>query len=105
MPEPKMRICTDVNGMWFRQLQFNEGDVHRGHYHSEDHATLLALGTLCVTVDGVRHEYTAPHIIVIEKGKRHDLTAVGGPALAYCCAPVSDVPTFYPPPPQERTPS
>ncbi|OQW34876.1 MAG: hypothetical protein A4E20_01480 [Nitrospira sp. SG-bin2] len=98
MAEPKIRICTDVNGMWVRQLLFEQvGDTHRGHYHSEDHATLLTYGSLSINVDGVGHTYTAPHIIVITKGKRHDLTALEPGTLAYCVAPVADVPTFYPP--------
>ncbi len=92
MPEPKMK-CSTEGGMWVRQLVFKKGDVHRGHYHSEDHVTLLAMGKIKIVVDGTTHEFKAPHIITITKGKRHDLTALES-SIAYCVAPISDMTTI-----------
>lgn len=96
MPEPKMLISTE-GGMWVRQLAFAKDDVHRGHYHSHEHVTLLAYGSLRVTVERKQTEHTAPAILVIGKMKRHDLTALQDGTIAYCVAPIDDVTTFEAP--------
>jgi quercetin dioxygenase-like cupin family protein len=88
-----MKISTE-GGMWVRQLAFNDGDVHRGHYHSHDHVTLLAHGRLRVDVEGVQTDFTAPTIIVIGRMKRHDLTALAPNTVAYCVAPEADLTTW-----------
>ena len=93
MAEPLIRLNAE-GGLWVRQLHFvHATDVHIGHLHSHDHVTLLATGSLQVTVDGVSQTFNAPHIILITKGKHHDLQAMVDGTVAYCVAPIADVTT------------
>lgn len=60
------------------------GDIEHGHTHQFDHLTLLASGSLRVTVDGVVSDFKAPHMIFIKKDKNHELVALEDETVAYC---------------------
>lgn len=62
----------------------NAGDMESGHTHQFDHLTLLASGRLQVTVEGKVSEFTAPHMIYIQKDKNHELVALEPNTTAYC---------------------
>jgi hypothetical protein len=59
-----------VSNLYSRQMHFiNKGDVELGHTHLYDHFTLLATGSLRVTIDGADTVFTAPNMIFIRKDK------------------------------------
>jgi quercetin dioxygenase-like cupin family protein len=60
------------------------GDIEQGHCHPFDHLTLLASGSLRVTVEGQVTEFKAPHMIYIHKDKQHELVALEDNTTAYC---------------------
>lgn len=62
----------------------NAGDVMHGHAHKYDHTTLVASGRVRFTVDGATSEFSAPHMVVVAKGKVHDLTALEPNTVCYC---------------------
>lgn len=66
--------------MFFRHA----GDYEQGHAHDYDHLTLLAAGSLKVTVDGQSTVYKAPHMIYIHKDKQHELVALEDKTVAFC---------------------
>ena len=81
-PEVKMAV---VDGVWAKQMHFvKAGDVMGGHRHIHNHMTLLAKGSLQVTVEGTETTFVAPHIIFIVKGEEHTLTALEDGTVAYC---------------------
>lgn len=74
-----------VANLYSRMMHFkNAGDVEHGHSHQFDHLTLLAKGKLKVTVEGHTTEFTAPHMIYIQKDKLHELQALVPDTVAYC---------------------
>lgn len=90
MEYPNTQIGCVAN-LWSKQMHFiKAGDTERGHSHIFSHLTLLAKGSLRVTVEGVSTEFTAPHMIYIEKEKIHELTALEDDTLAYCIHALRD---------------
>lgn len=74
-----------VANLFARQMYFvKEGDIERGHTHPFDHLTLLAHGSLSVTVEGKTTEFKAPHMIYIHAEKQHELVALEDDTVAYC---------------------
>jgi quercetin dioxygenase-like cupin family protein len=68
-----------------RQMFFRyAGDYEQGHTHDYDHLTLLAAGSLRVTVDGQSTVFKAPHMIYIHKDKMHELVALEDHTVAFC---------------------
>jgi quercetin dioxygenase-like cupin family protein len=83
-----------VANLFSRMMVFNHaGDIEHGHTHSFDHLTLLASGSLKVTVDGQATEFKAPHMIYIHKDKEHELVALEDNTVAYCIHALRDVDT------------
>jgi mannose-6-phosphate isomerase-like protein (cupin superfamily) len=80
-----------VDTVWIKQMNFQyRGDVEVGHRHTHDHVTLLAQGSLQVIVgDGIT-EFTAPHMIVIQKDQEHILKALEDNTVAYCVHALRD---------------
>jgi quercetin dioxygenase-like cupin family protein len=66
------------------------GDIERGHAHQFDHLTLLASGSVRVTVEGKTSDFTAPHMIYIHKDKHHELLALEDNTVAYCIHALRD---------------
>jgi hypothetical protein len=84
MTHPSISIGCVAN-LYSRQMHFiNAGDIEVGHTHQFDHLTLLAKGSLKVTVEGKATEFTAPQMIYIHAGKVHELEALTDGAVAYC---------------------
>jgi len=74
-----------VNNLWARMMFFKSaGDIEPGHTHQFDHMTLLAYGSLEVTVDERTTVFKAPHLIYIKKGKEHELVALEDGTVAIC---------------------
>ncbi len=84
MSQPNVHIGCVAN-IFSRMMHFEKaGDIEQGHTHAFDHLTLLAKGKLKVTVEGVESEFTAPHMIYIQKHKLHQLEALLDGTVAYC---------------------
>jgi hypothetical protein len=84
MNVPEIKLGCVAN-LWSRQMHFlKEGDVEHGHTHQFNHLTLLAHGSLRVTVDGVSTDFKAPNMIYIHKDKMHELVALEDNTVAYC---------------------
>jgi quercetin dioxygenase-like cupin family protein len=60
------------------------GDKELGHAHAFDHLTLLASGSLQVTVDNNTTVFNAPHMIFIKAEKIHELVAMQDDTVAFC---------------------
>jgi hypothetical protein len=74
-----------VANLFSKQLHFvNKNDLEVGHTHPFDHLTLLAHGSLEVTVNGKTNIYKAPHMIYISKDHKHELKALEDNTVAYC---------------------
>lgn len=74
-----------VANLYTRQMHFEKaGDSELGHVHYFDHMTLLAKGSLRVTVNDKTTEFVAPHMIYIKAEYRHELVALEDDTLVYC---------------------
>jgi quercetin dioxygenase-like cupin family protein len=83
-----------VDGVWCKQMHFKEkGCTMSGHTHTHNHLTLLAKGSLKVTVEGKVTVFTAPHMIFIHKDNAHELVALEDDTVAYCIHAVRDADT------------
>lgn len=81
-PQVKLGYAGNI---FVRQMFFtNKGDVKETHVHQFDHLTLLAKGSVEVTVDGTARTFTAPQMIWIAKDKDHQLVALEDGTLAFC---------------------
>lgn len=88
MNSPDIQIGAVAN-LYSRQMHFRKaGDVEQGHIHQFDHLTLLASGSLRVTVEGKTTEFKAPHMIYIKADHRHELVALEDDTVAYCIHPL-----------------
>jgi len=84
MTAPTVNIGTVAN-VFVRQMVFAAaGDQEFGHEHPFDHMTLLAKGSMSVTVGDKETVFTAPSMIYIEANTRHTLVAVSEQTVAYC---------------------
>jgi len=78
-----------VSNLWVKQMHFEEsGDLMQGHSHKFDHPTLVAHGSVRVTVEGVETVFYAPHIVFIAKDKQHEIVALEPNTVAYCIHPI-----------------
>lgn len=81
---PKIKLGCVAN-LFSRQMHFQKaGDLEHGHRHQFDHLTLLAKGSLRVTVNGKTTDFTAPHMIYIRAEHEHELVALEDDTVAYC---------------------
>jgi quercetin dioxygenase-like cupin family protein len=93
MNHPKVQL-GNVSNLYTKQMHFErKGDVEQGHTHQFDHLTLLAFGSLSVTVEGKTTEFKAPHMIFIHKDKMHELVALEDDTVAYCIHAMRDMET------------
>lgn len=87
-PYPKIGC---VANLWSKQLHFKKaGDTEHGHKHSFDHLTLLAHGSLRVTVNGSESVFNAPTMIFIKAEYNHELVALEDNTVAYCIHALRD---------------
>jgi quercetin dioxygenase-like cupin family protein len=81
---PHVQIGCVAN-LFSRQMHFKKaGDLEHGHTHPFDHLTLLASGSLRVTVNGKTTDFKAPHMIFIKAEYEHELVALEDNTVAYC---------------------
>jgi quercetin dioxygenase-like cupin family protein len=81
---PHVQIGCVAN-LFSRQMHFKKaGDLEHGHTHPFDHLTLLASGSLRVTVNGKTTDFKAPHMIFIKAEHEHELVALEDNTVAYC---------------------
>lgn len=82
--QPHVQIGCVAN-LFSRMMHFKSaGDIEHGHTHPFDHLTLLAAGSLSVTVNGKTTDFTAPHMIYIKAEHEHELVALEDNTVAYC---------------------
>lgn len=90
MRNPETKLGCVAN-LYSRMMHFvHKGDIEQGHTHAFDHLTLLASGSLQVTVEGVTTDFTAPHMIYIKADKNHELVALEDNTVAYCIHALRD---------------
>lgn len=81
---PHVKIGCVAN-LFSRQMHFRKaGDKEYGHTHPFDHLTLLASGSLRVTVNGKTTDFVAPHMIFIKAEYNHELVALEDNTVAFC---------------------
>lgn len=75
-----------IGNIWVRQNYLEKaGDKVGGHIHFFDHVSLLAKGSVEVTIDGTNPQvFHAPTFIVIRKNHRHEITALEDDTSWYC---------------------
>lgn len=84
MADPTIALGCVAN-LFSRQMHFKKaGDTELGHTHPFDHLTLLATGSLKVTVNNTVTTFTAPHMIYIKAEYEHELVALEDNTVAYC---------------------
>jgi quercetin dioxygenase-like cupin family protein len=87
---PEVAISM-VQNTWTRQMHFlNKGDQETQHKHEFDHVTLLANGSLDVTVNGKTTTFKAPHMIFIKKDEIHSMIALEDNTVAYCIHSITE---------------
>lgn len=82
-----------IGNIWVRQNYLEKaGDKIGGHIHYFDHVSLLAKGSIQVTIDGKEpHIFHAPTFIVIRKQHRHEVTALEDDTSWYCVFAARDI--------------
>jgi hypothetical protein len=82
-----------VGNIWVRKNHLEKaGDQVGGHMHYFDHVSLLAKGSVEVSIDGKDpHVFHAPTFIVIRKNHRHQITALEDDTAWYCVFAVRDI--------------
>jgi len=74
-----------VSNLYSRMMHFKKaGDIEQGHAHKFDHLTLLASGSLKIKVNEKESTFTAPNMIFIKEGEKHELTALEDNTVAFC---------------------
>lgn len=92
---PKSDIChhfvgqADGKGIYAKQLRVVAGTTLITHTHTYDHISILASGSVMLTVDGAAREVRGPRLIVIEKGKPHGVVAITD-AVWFCIHPTDE---------------
>ena len=90
MSYPEIKISL-VSNVWTKMLHFAKAnDFMDGHKHTFDHTTLLANGSVKVTVNGQESYYSAPAIIFIHADNQHDITAMEDNTVCFCIHAVRD---------------
>lgn len=90
MSTPEIML-GEVANLWSRMMHFRKaGDIEYGHSHPFDHLTLLAKGSMRVTVEGQTTDFHAPHMIYIQKDRLHELVALQDDTLAFCIHALRD---------------
>lgn len=88
--QPEVKLGCVAN-LFSRMMVFKDvGDIELGHSHQFDHLTLLASGSLNVTVEDVTTNFVAPHMIYIRADKMHTLVATQPNTVAYCIHALRD---------------
>jgi gentisate 1,2-dioxygenase len=87
-PDSKISIVANT---WVKQMHFvKAGDINEGHKHTFDHQTLLAKGSVKVSVNNEETIFVAPHIIFIGAGHEHGMVALEDDTIVYCIHALRD---------------
>lgn len=70
--------------VYLKEFELADGEIITQHKHTFDHVTLLASGSVIVTLDGAPSLHHAPDYLFIKAEKHHQMQAFDGPALLYC---------------------
>ena len=70
-------------GVYAKETRIPAGMRLQQHEHTHDHLSILAAGTVEVTVDGEAQRYSAPACLTIAAGKVHEVESITD-ALWYC---------------------
>lgn len=82
LPQVSFGACSNI---FIKMMHFkNKGECECGHKHTYDHISLLAKGSVSVTVNGQQTVFTAPHMIYISKDHYHQITALEDNTLWFC---------------------
>lgn len=65
------------------------GTTLLGHRHKYDHLSILARGSVLLTVDGESAEYHAPACLTISAGKHHELVSLEPDTVWFCVHAIS----------------
>jgi dTDP-4-dehydrorhamnose 3,5-epimerase-like enzyme len=87
-PDSKISIVANT---WVKQMHFvKAGDINEGHKHTFSHQTLLAKGSVKVSVNDKETVFVAPHIIFIGGGYEHGMVALEDDTIVYCIHALRD---------------
>jgi hypothetical protein len=90
MAAPKVNIGT-VSNILVRQMHFESiGDSEDAYQNTHDHLTLLAKGTLKVSIGDSTTVYEAPSMIFIKSNMNYTLTAETPNTVTYCIYGIRD---------------
>jgi quercetin dioxygenase-like cupin family protein len=64
-------------------MQLQAGELAKAHKHNRDHVSVLLLGTVHLTIDGVAAALRAPATITVRAGELHEILALE-PVLWAC---------------------
>ena len=94
---PKIKIAA-ISNVYCRMMMFEkQGDIEEGHYHTFDHGTLVAKGSLRVEILSDDNQvisskiFDAPSFIFVQKDKKHRLVSLQDDTLACCIHALRDV--------------
>jgi len=81
-----------LGNVWVRKQYYPQKEVnHKGHKHNFDHVSLLAVGSLQVTVEGYPPKiFHAPDFFIVKKDHYHNLLPLTDGVVAYCIFAVRD---------------
>lgn len=81
---PSVQIGCASN-IYIRMMTFHKaGDVEHGHSHNFNHISFLSKGRVKINVDGVEKTFQSPHMIMISKEKKHEITALEDDTILCC---------------------
>jgi gentisate 1,2-dioxygenase len=87
-PDSKISIVANT---WVKQMHFvKAGDTNDGHKHTFSHQTLLAKGSVKISVNNEETTFVAPHIIFIGAGYEHGMVALEDDTIVYCIHALRD---------------
>lgn len=70
--------------VYLKEFELADNEIITQHKHKFDHVTLLADGSVIVTLDGVKSLHHAPGYLFIKAEKHHQMQAFNGSATLYC---------------------
>lgn len=87
---PEIQLSCAGN-VFTRMMTFDKaGKTEHGHAHPFDHSTLLARGSIRLTVEGCARDFKAPALIYIQKDKKHELKALEDNTVVACIHALRD---------------
>lgn len=88
VPQSQLAIAGNV---FVKYMKFTKkGQEMKGHMHVYDHVTLLAVGAVRATCDGLEVELEAPHLIVTRANKLHSFVSLTDEAMLACVHALRD---------------